>query len=79
MWTRRLAGVLAAADNHNRELRNHCRKGSKGGEDRSQDHADGSDSHGNFEKCVSVLVFNDDPLDVPFVDQLANLIHQVAA
>ena len=38
-----------------------------------------ANGHGNLEKCVPVLVFHDDPLDVAFVDQLGNLIHQVAA
>ncbi len=67
------------ADNHNGELRDKCGDCADGGEQWSQDNANGGDGHGNLHKRVAVLILHNDALDVAFVDQVANLIDQVAA
>jgi len=68
-----------AADNHNGELRGKCGDCADGGEQWSQDNANGGDGHRNLHERVAVLVLHNDALDVAFVDQVANLIDQVAA
>jgi hypothetical protein len=72
-------GLRLAADNHNGELRNQRGDCADGGQERSQDGADGSDGHGNLDERVPVLVLYHDALDVALVDQVADLIDEVAA
>ena len=50
-WDLRLA-----ADNHDGELRNQRGDCTDGGKERSQDGADGSDGHGDFDERVAMLV-----------------------
>src|ERR1035441_3654067 len=71
-------GFRLGADNHDSELRDQGGDGADGGEERSQDGADGSDGHGNLDERVAVLVLYHDALDVALVDQVADLIDQVA-
>src|ERR1022692_1871381 len=66
------------ADDHNGELRHQRGDGADGGEERSQDGTDGSDGHGNLDERVAVLVLYHDALDIALVDQVADLIDQVA-
>src|ERR1035437_7862057 len=68
-----------AADNHNGELRNQRGDCTDGGEERSQDGAGGSHGPGNLDERVAVFVLYHDALDVALVDQLADLIDEVAA
>src|ERR1017187_6526951 len=68
-----------AADNHDSELRNQRGDCANGGEERSQDGAAPSNGHGNLDERVAVLVLHDDALDVALVDQVADLINEVAA
>lgn len=49
-----------------------------GREERSQDGAVGSHSHGDLDKRVAVLIPDNDALDVALVDQVANLIDECA-
>lgn len=72
-------GLRLAADNYDGELRNQRGDRADGGEERSQDGADGSDGHGNLDERVAVLVLYHDALDVALVDQVADLIDEVAA
>ena len=72
-------GFRLVADNHNGELGNQRGDGADGGEERSQDGADGSEGHGNLDERVAVLVLYNDALDVALVDQGADLIDEVAA
>ena len=68
-----------AADNHNGELCDKCGDCADGGEQWSDDNANGGYGHGNLHKRVAMLVLHNDALDVTLVDQLANLVNQVAA
>ena len=45
----------------------------------SEDSADGSDGHGNLDECFGVLILYYDALDVAFMDQVADLIDEIAA
>lgn len=44
-----------------------------------KDSADGSDGHGNLDECFGVLILYYDALDVAFMDQVADLIDEIAA
>jgi hypothetical protein len=68
-----------AADNHNGELCDKCGDCADGGEQWSHDNANGGYGDGNLHKRVAMLVLHNDALDVTLVDQVANLINQVAA
>ena len=46
---------------------------------RSSHHTDGGQGDWNLYEGLSLLVLNDDALNVPFVDKFFNLFHQVGA
>ena len=68
-----------ATDNNNGELGNHRGNCPYGGEQRGQDGPDRGDRHRNLNERVAVLVLYNDPLNVALVDQLPDLIDQIAA
>lgn len=72
-------GLRLTADNHDGELRNQRRDCADGGEERSQDGADGSHGNGNLDECVAVFILYHNALDVALMDQLADLVDEVAA
>ena len=68
-----------AADHHDGELGNQRGDRSDSGKERSQNGADGCDSHRNLHERVAVLVLYHGALYVALVDQVADLIDEVAA
>ncbi len=68
-----------AASNHDGELRDQRGDCTEGREQRSDDDAHSSDGHRNLDESIAMLVLDYDALDIAFMDQVANLIDQVAA
>ena len=77
LWRRALRGRFLTHD-HDGEARHERGDGSDGGEHGGEDGANGRDCYGNLDEGVTLLVFYDNALDVSFVNESADLIHQVA-
>ncbi len=68
---------LVANDN-DVELGDECGDCSDGGKKWSHDDADSSNSHRNLDECVAMLVLHNDPLNIAFMDQVSDFVHEVA-